>query len=143
MTDEASTASDAAAPRERPSGLSKNETLVWTAMAAADGPLKAYEILDTLKGQGVRAPMTVYRALDGLEAKGIIHKLEGLNAFLLCNHEGPHSVQTFLVCERCSRVEELEAVSVETEIAPALKASAFKMRTARLEIKGACMDCAA
>lgn len=129
--------------RPRPRGLSKNENLVWGAMAQADGPLKAYEILDRLKEKGVRAPMTVYRALDGLEAKGVVHKLEGLNAFLLCNHEGPHQVQTFFVCERCSRVEELEVASLETGIKSALKAAAFEMRTARLEIKGACADCAA
>lgn len=91
----------------------------------------------------MRAPMTVYRALDGLEAKGVIHKLEGLNAFVLCNHEGPHPVQTFLVCETCSRVEELEVVAVESDIAPAVKAAAFQMSTARLEIKGVCMKCAA
>lgn len=126
-----------------PKGLSKNEKLVWAAMVASTEPLKAYEILDLLKEQGVRAPMTVYRALDGLEAKGVIHKLEGLNAFVLCNHEGPHSVQTFLVCETCSKVEELEVVAVEANIAPAVKAAAFKMHTARLEIKGNCMQCAA
>lgn len=143
MTDDVKTAPNGAEPRECPGGLSKNEKLVWAVMVEKPEPLKAYEILDQLKEKGVRAPMTVYRALDGLEAKGVIHKLEGLNAFVLCNHEGPHSVQTFLVCETCSRVEELEVVSVETDIAPAVKAAAFKMRTARLEIKGACVECAA
>lgn len=143
MTDDAKTAVNGANARDCPSGLSKNEKLVWSVMAGKSEPLKAYEILDQLKGKGVRAPMTVYRALDGLEAKGVIHKLEGLNAFLLCNHEGPHPVQTFLVCETCSKVEELEVVSVEANIAPAVKAAAFKMHTARLEIKGACEDCAA
>ena len=81
--------------RQRPPGLSKNEKLVWNVLAASDDPLKAYEILDKLKDKGVRAPMTVYRALDGLEEKGHIHKLDGLNAFVLCNHEGPHRVPDF------------------------------------------------
>lgn len=129
--------------RLRPSGLSKNEKLVWDALAAHGEPLKAYEILDILKEKGVRAPMTVYRALDGLEEKGHIHKLEGLNAFVLCNHEGPHQVQTFLVCETCSTVQELEVVAVEADIAPAVKAASFDMHTARLEIKGNCSTCAA
>ena len=87
--------------------------------------------------------MTVYRALDGLEAKGHIHKLDGLNAFVLCNHEGPHMVQAFLVCETCSTVKELEVLAVEADIAPAVRAAAFDMHTARLEIKGNCMNCAA
>ncbi len=128
--------------RSRPAGLSKNEKLVWDVLAASIEPLKAYEILDKLKDKGVRAPMTVYRALEGLETKGHIHKLDGLNAFVLCNHEGPHKVQTFLVCETCSTVRELEVVAVEADIAPAVKAAAFDMHTARLEIKGYCMNCA-
>ncbi|PQA87765.1 Fur family transcriptional regulator [Hyphococcus luteus] len=129
--------------REQPAGLLKNEKLVWDALAGSHEPLKAYEILDKLKEQGVRAPMTVYRALDGLEEKGHIHKLDGMNAFVLCNHEGPHMVQTFLVCERCSTVQELQVLAVEADIAPAVRAAAFDMHTARLEIKGNCNNCAA
>jgi Fur family transcriptional regulator, zinc uptake regulator len=129
--------------RKRPSGLLKNEKLVWDVLAAGTEPLKAYEILDKLKEQGVRAPMTVYRALDGLEEKGHIHKLDGMNAFVLCNHEGPHVVQTFLVCERCSAVKELQVMAVEADIAPAVRAAEFDMHTARLEIKGNCYNCAA
>ena len=119
----------------------KNEKLVWDVLAASKDPLEAYEILDKLKDQGVRAPMTVYRALDGLEAKGHIHKLDGLNAFVVCNHEGPHVVQTFLVCESCSNAQELQVVAVEADIAPAVRAASFDMHTARLEIKGKCKDC--
>jgi len=131
-------------PWSRPTGLTKNEKLVWDTLGAAHpDPLKAYEILDELKGWGVRAPMTVYRALDGLETKGHIHKLDGLNAFVLCNHEGPHVVQTFLVCETCSTVQELEVIAVEADITPAVRAAAFDMHTARLEIKGNCNSCAA
>lgn len=126
-----------------PGALSKNEKLVWEALAASPDPLKAYEILDRLKDKGVRAPMTVYRALDGLEAKGHIHKLDGLNAFVLCNHEGPHVVQTFLVCETCSTVQELQVVAVEADIMPAVRAADFDMHMARLEIKGHCNNCAA
>lgn len=129
--------------KKRPAGLTKNEKLVWDSLAAnSPDPLKAYEILDKLKERGVRAPMTVYRALEGLENKGHIHKLEGMNAFVLCNHEGPHRVQTFLVCENCSTVKELEVVTIEADIAPAVKAASFDMHTARLEIKGNCADCA-
>ena len=128
---------------KRPAGLLKNEKLVWDTLAASRDPLKAYEILDKLKELGVRAPMTVYRALDGLEAKGHIHKLDGMNAFVLCNHEGPHVVQTFLVCESCSTVKELQVVAVEADIAPAVRAADFDMHTARLEIKGNCYACAA
>ncbi|MEM8771898.1 MAG: Fur family transcriptional regulator [Pseudomonadota bacterium] len=136
-----SSASHLNGSRERPAGLSKNEKLVWDALAASPDPLKAYEILDQLKDCGVRAPMTVYRALDGLESKGHVHKLEGLNAFVLCNHEGPHMVQSFLVCESCSAVDELTMIAVEADIVDAVHAANFQMNNARLEIKGVCKDC--
>lgn len=129
------------APRRRPDGLSKNESLVWQTMADRDDALKAYEILDRLKDHGVRAPMTVYRALEGLETKGHVHKLDGINAFILCNHKGPHLVQTFLVCENCASVSELEMVDVEADILLAVRSADFQLRIARLEIKGRCRDC--
>ena len=124
-----------------PSGLTKNESLVWKTLSGSDDPLKAYEILDELKTKGVRAPMTVYRALDGLEEKGLIHKLEAMNAFLVCNHEGPHQIQMFLVCDGCQRVEEVGADGLEFHAMPVLRRRDFKVRTARLEIKGHCTDC--
>ena len=124
-----------------PAGLTKNENLVWDSMAEAEGPLKAYEILDRLKDKGVRAPMTVYRALEGLEQKGFIHKLEGINAFVPCKHEGPHEVQVFLVCESCASANEVELDIIEANLRPLLRRSAFKMKTARLEARGLCQNC--
>ena len=53
------------------------------AKLADQGPLKAYELLNLLKHDGIKAPMTVYRALDKLQAKGLVLKLEAENAFAL------------------------------------------------------------
>ncbi len=127
--------------RARSSGLTKNEKLVWEILSASRGPLKAYEILDMLKDRGVRAPMTVYRALDGLEAKGVIHKLDKLNAFVRCSHEGPHDVQAFLVCEMCDAAKEIEIDAVATGVAPFVRRAGFDMHTARLEVRGVCDNC--
>lgn len=129
--------------QHNPAGLTKNEKLVWEVLTAGNGPLKAYEILDILKEEGVRAPMTVYRALDGLEEKGFIHKLEGMNSFLPCNHDGPHAIQAFLVCVKCSKVEEIDLDSVAPSLAPVAREARFVMHTARLEVKGNCLKCAA
>lgn len=133
--------SEMAKPAVRPEGLTKNELLVWDALIEGDDPLKAYEILDNLKEKGVRAPMTVYRALDGLEQKGHIHKLEGLNSFVLCNHDGPHSIQSFLICNDCASAEEIEMETVEANLLPAFRRAGFKMETARLEVRGHCSQC--
>lgn len=134
-------AHDSGKPHRHSGGLTKNETLVWDILAAARGPLKAYEILDMLKDQGVRAPMTVYRALDGLEAKGVVHKLDKLNAYVRCNHEGPHEVQAFLVCEICQEAKEIEMDAVATGVAPVVRRAGFDMHTARLEVRGVCDNC--
>lgn len=125
----------------RPSGLTKNEILVWESLNDRNGPLKAYEILDNLKEKGVRAPMTVYRALEGLEAKGLIHKLEGLNSFVMCNHAEPHKLQVFLVCEECPTVNEVDIDGLEAMLAPFAKEAGFSMETARLEVRGRCDVC--
>ncbi len=127
---------------EPPKGLTKNEKLVWEALSQAQDPMKAYEILDVLKDKGVRAPMTVYRALEGLEDKGFIHKLDGLNAFVPCNHDGPHSVEAFLVCEKCPHVEEIDLDGVDFGLMPAVRQARFETHMARLEVKGVCKECA-
>jgi Fur family zinc uptake transcriptional regulator len=125
-----------------PPGLTRNESLVWDVLNESVEPLKAYEILDKLKERGVRAPMTVYRALEGLEEKGYIHKLEGLNSFVLCKHEGPHDVQVFLVCETCASATEVEIEGVEAALRPVIRRAGFQLKTARLEARGLCSACA-
>jgi Fur family zinc uptake transcriptional regulator len=124
-----------------PAGLTKNEQLVWDSLTEGRGPLKAYEILDSLKAKGVRAPMTVYRALEGLEDKGFIHKLEGINAFVPCKHEAPHEVQVFLICESCASAKEVELESIAGDLRPHLKRASFMMKTARVEARGLCANC--
>ena len=135
-------------PRAAPTdtALTRNEQLVLGTLKRAQGPLKAYELLSELKSRGVRAPMTVYRALDRLEGRGLVHKLDGLGAFVVCNHDGPHALQTFLVCDGCAGVAEV----VEAELGAPLErgriesvaaASGFTAASARLEIRGRCRDC--
>ena len=128
--------------------LTKNQRLVYKAMKKINRPQKAYDLLDLLKEKGVRAPMTVYRALEGLEQKGLVHKLDGINSFVLCRHEEPHTMQVFLVCDKCYDVEEIDggvtgAETVETTIRVVSASKNFQMDGARLEVKGLCADCAA
>ncbi|WOI52642.1 Fur family transcriptional regulator [Parvularcula sp. LCG005] len=125
--------------------LTRNERLVLEVLGQTEGPMKAYELLASLKDHGIKAPMTVYRALDRLESKGLIHKLDAINSFVICNHETPHPVQTFLVCSQCSRAEELEESRVKTLEWSVMRSIAqpkgFTADSARIEIRGICMDC--
>ena len=46
--------------------LTRNQELVLGTLAHAAAPLSAYDILDKLRDEGLRAPLQVYRALDKL-----------------------------------------------------------------------------
>lgn len=126
--------------------LTRNERLVLDVLSREDGPMKAYELLAALKDKGVKAPMTVYRALDRLEAKGLIHKLDGINAFVICNHDAPHPVQLFLICTKCSKVDEIREHAVSSfDWDGLLKIGdpvGFTPESTRVEVRGVCIDCA-
>ena len=98
---------------------SRNETLVYGFLETTDKPASAYEILDGLRGDGLRAPQQVYRALSKLIETGAVHRIESLNAFVTCKHHGCGSeVSIFMLCERCDDVSEV----VDTGIASSLDA---------------------
>lgn len=103
--------------------------------------MKAYDLLERLKGEGVRAPMTVYRALDGLAAKGLVHKIDALNAFVVCAHNGGHEVEKFLICTQCGATVEAKPTELEREVREFAEKIAFTVTTARLEVVGLCNDC--
>lgn len=54
----------------------------------ASTPMGAYDLLAKIKGQADRpaAPPTVYRTLDFLLEKGLIHRLTSINAYIPCCH---------------------------------------------------------
>lgn len=126
-------------------GLTRNERLVLDVLNRNDGPMKAYALLEALKDKGVKAPMTVYRALDRLEAKGRVHKIDAINAFITCNHDHAHPIEVFLICPQCSRAEELKETKVLKlswdDIAEVAEAHGFKPHSARLEIRGTFDGC--
>jgi Fur family zinc uptake transcriptional regulator len=124
--------------------LTKNDRLVLAALEHAGGPLKAYDLLERLKGQGIGAPMTVYRALDRLQKQGLVHKLDGLGAFMVCEHGEPHEVETFLICKECDAVSEIqEPMSAFHDGAHRLSQDhGFQAELIRVEIRGVCSNCA-
>ena len=75
----------------------------------------------------------------------MVHKLDGLGAFVVCNQDGPHALQTFLVCDGCAGVAEVEVGAGAPldghRIQDAAAESGFVASGARLEIRGRCKDC--
>ena len=125
------------------SDLTKNQSLVFGALSRAEGPLSAYTILDLLRGDGFRAPLQVYRALDKLVETGMVHRLESLNAFVACRHPGCDSHETiaFAICETCGKVTEISDEALETRLHDLSRKDGFTIKRAVVELRGVCAAC--
>jgi Fur family zinc uptake transcriptional regulator len=132
-------------PRTAPADLTRNQTLVLDALSHSRGPLSAYDILDQLRADGLRAPLQVYRALDKLVERGLAHRLESLNAFVACAHSHVHrkGIITFAICEDCGLVNEFTDAAIEERVVRWAQDNSFKVERTTMEIRGKCADCAA
>lgn len=125
--------------------LTRNQTLVLDTLARADGPLSAYTILDRLRGDGFRAPLQVYRALEKLLGFGLVHRLESLNAFVACAHPHCHAqgLIAFAICEDCGQVDEFSDAVVRERLGAWSEDHGFRTEKTTIEIRGHCAACAA
>lgn len=125
--------------------LTKHQAIVLNALAGEEGPASAYSLLDRLRGEGLRAPQQVYRALEKLIEYGLVHKLESLNSFVACAHphEHKHGPTAFAICDRCGQVQEFAEPAIEKRLKGWSKEHAFKMSTAVIEVRGICANCQA
>ena len=126
--------------------LTRNQALVLRTLDAADEPLGAYAILDRLRGDGFRAPLQVYRALDALLDRGLVHRLDTLKAFVACSHPHEHAESAtiaFGICERCTRVWEFSDDLVRDRLEIWAGGQGFRPTRTSIEISGICAECAA
>lgn len=128
--------------------LTRNQDLVLGVLKRSEGPLSAYVILDRLRDHGFRAPLQVYRALEKLLDKGLVHRLESLNAFVACAHTGEnccdhHGTVAFAICNACGHVLEFHDHAVDHRLEDWTRARGFKAEKTTIEIRGLCKDCAA
>lgn len=113
-------------------------------IAAAGKPVKAYDLLDRMKGEnGSSAPPTVYRALDFLLEQGFIHRLASVNAFVGCHHPHERHSVPFLICDNCQTATELEDERIPQLLDSQAKALGFVPRAQTLEVHGLCATCSA
>ncbi len=120
-----------------------NSEIVVAALRKAGRPLTAYEVLGRLRSAGISGPPTVYRALQKLIADGRVHRLDSLNAFVLCNHTHGNDAASFAICDGCGTVSEFSTANLSREIADWARKSQFQVSLANLEIHGRCADCIA
>lgn len=128
-----------------PHDLTRNQDLVLKTLNRAEGPLSAYDILDRLRADGLRAPLQVYRALEKLTEAGLAHRLESINAFVCCAHAGAHErasgTTAFAICADCGRVDEFADEVVSTRLEDWAKANGFTAERTTIELRGLCAKC--
>lgn len=127
----------------QPIDLTRNQALVLGALEKAEGPLSAYTILDRLRDDGFRAPLQVYRALDKLLGAGLVHRLESLNAFVVCAHPNCHAqgMIAFAICGTCGKVDEFSDAVMQERLGSWARENAFKAEKSIIELRGTCAGC--
>jgi Fur family zinc uptake transcriptional regulator len=108
----------------------------------AERPLTAYQLLEQLQAARRAAPPTIYRALDFLLARRLVHRIERLGAFVACaepDHE--HALAQFLICRRCQGVMELDDHGVAGAVSRAATGAGFRLEHAVIEVDGLCASC--
>lgn len=128
------------------STLSKHCRRVLELLSNSAKPLPAYDILDSLRDEGIKAPPTVYRALDTLMQRGLAHKIESLNAFVACHsdheHEHHHPHTRFAICRDCGRTTEMHDETLTKKLENISKSIGFSLDQSVLELHGICAKCA-
>ena len=105
-------------------------------------PISAYQILESLRSEGVAAATTIYRALDKLNSLGLVHRIESLNAWTVCCGSHNNKTPVFEICNDCGNVEEHLDQELTLNINKLSSKTGFKPNNQVLEIHGLCGDCA-
>jgi len=116
---------------------------VFLLLCKHEGAIGAYDLLDELKATDPSAkPATIYRALDFLSKQGFVHKIESINAFVMCHHfsECNHPVQLF-ICDQCDSVEEIQSNNLDLALRAMADANGFAISHQIVEAHGTCKTC--
>jgi Fur family zinc uptake transcriptional regulator len=124
--------------------LTKNQALVFDKLSASDAPMSAYDLLDALRDEGLKAPLQIYRALEKLQALDLVHRLESINSFVACAEPKCHhqsGFAAFAICDNCGTVTEFADEIVASRLAGWATERNFKVEKTSLEIRGLCTSC--
>lgn len=127
----------------KPASLTHNQQIVYDVLSSTDTPKTAYEILDTdiARENGLKAPLTIYRALDSLLDKALVHRIESLNAFIACDH-GPHpEPAAFLICRICKKTSEITLENCKEVFVATARKNKFLVEHVNIEMTGMCAGC--
>lgn len=106
-------------------------------------PLKAYEILEALLQSKLNSQAsTVYRVLDYLVEMGIVHKIESIQSYTLCNAPKKRlPSEVLMLCEQCRSVSEIYDKALTHKIQQWAEGHFFYLGKEVIELKGVCNNC--
>lgn len=118
---------------------------VLTILHEKNAPMGAYEILEELKKQRTNAePPTVYRVLNFLVEKKLIHRIESQNTYVCCSQlaKDPTQHQAILFsCTNCQTSSEFNDDDVFTSIMKFSAKNQLKADDSVIEMTGLCQKC--
>jgi Fur family zinc uptake transcriptional regulator len=121
--------------------LSRNQSQILSCLRKARGPMSAYAILDRVRPSGISHPPTVYRALNELMQKGMVHRLQSKSAFIACGHGACNGKFAFAICRQCDKVVEIPLSDKDQAALLALAPGEIAPEQVTLEIAGLCEAC--
>lgn len=122
--------------------LTESRRYVLAIIASSSKPLGAYDILKSLsRKMDNPKPPTVYRAIEFLQAQGFIHRIESLNAYVICDAHHHHTGSQFMVCDDCGKVTEAHLCDLPTPLLDKTKKENFKLSSWNVELHGLCAGC--
>lgn len=121
--------------------LTRNQDVILGVLRHARKPLSAYQILEQTVASGIKAPPQIYRALEKLIEHRLVHRIESLNAYLVCDHAGHMHDVAFAICDSCGGVEEIPLQTMEPALKGSMAEHGFSVREAHVELRGDCGTC--
>ncbi|MEM8792490.1 MAG: Fur family transcriptional regulator [Pseudomonadota bacterium] len=108
-------------------------------------PVSAYDVLGELQDTNPKiAPPTIYRALAALMDKGLVRRVESLNAFMACKGRNRrHHTSIMSICDDCGAVEESIAPDLVEDLSVVIGKSGFEPTRHVIEVHGVCASCGA
>ncbi|WGM45880.1 Zinc uptake regulation protein [Brevundimonas sp. NIBR10] len=114
---------------------------VFEMLLQAGEPVKAYHLMDHYAEGGHAAkPPTVYRALEFLTRKGLVHRIASTNAFVACSSGDVAHTAAFLICSCCGATAEV-APPEHMGLSAAAEDEGFVIDHTTVEILGRCRAC--
>ena len=131
---------NAAHPHLQPK-LSRNQSEILSCLRRAKEPMSAYTILDRVRTSGISHPPTVYRALNDLMQKGMVHRLQSRAAFIACGHGACDGKFAFAICRHCGKVVEIPLSDADQTALLDLAPDQIVPEQVTVEIAGLCEAC--